>query len=215
MPSCVLQGIPLREIVADEGGVDGAINHHMRHMDAARPQLARHALGQRPQGMLGTGKGGKVGAAAQRGGGTGEHNGLRGGPAPARVTMRRATSRPFRKPPKQAISQILKYLRAVSSRMLLGTLAPMLNTSTSMGPMVDSICSTSATTSSSLRASLQSRGPAAIGPDLVHQRLQLVQAAAGHAGGVALARKAAGDGAARGVTCANHQSHLLWHGHSL
>jgi hypothetical protein len=75
------------------------------------------------------------------------------GPSPSRATIRFATSRPFRKPPRQAISQILKYLRAVSSRMELGTLAPMLNTSTSIGPMADSICSTSATTSSSLRAS--------------------------------------------------------------
>jgi hypothetical protein len=53
-----------------------------------------------------------------------------------RVTMRLATSRPFRKPPKQAISQILKYFAGDSSRMLQGTLAPMLNTSTSIGPMV-------------------------------------------------------------------------------
>jgi hypothetical protein len=70
-----------------------------------------------------------------------------------RVTMRRATSRPFRKPPKQAISQTLKYLRALSSSTLQGTLAPMLNTSTSIGPMSRSMVSTSATTSSSLRAS--------------------------------------------------------------
>jgi hypothetical protein len=210
MPSC-FQRIALREVVADEGGVDGAIHHHMRHMDAARPQLARHALGQRAQRMLGTGKGGKARAAAQRGGGTGEHNGLRGGPRPARVTMRLATSRPFRKPLKQAISQILKYLRADCSRMLLGTLAPMLNTITSMGPMVDSICSTSAITSSSLRAS--EAKPCAAPPsarDLVHQRLQLVQAAAGDAGHIAFACKAAGDGAAGGVTCANHHERHLF-----
>ena len=71
-----------------------------------------------------------------------------------RSTWRLATSRAFKKPLKQAISQILKYFRAVSSRMLQGTLAPMLNTSTSMGPTSRSICSISACTSSSLRASL-------------------------------------------------------------
>ena len=71
-----------------------------------------------------------------------------------RATCRLATSRAFRKPEKQAISQILKYLRAVSSRMLHGTLAPMLNTSTSIGPISRSMRSTSATTSSSWRASL-------------------------------------------------------------
>ena len=68
--------------------------------------------------------------------------------------MRLATSRAFRKPAKQAISHTLKYLRAVSVRMLSGTLAPMLNTSTSIGPTSRSMRSTSATTSSSLRASL-------------------------------------------------------------
>ncbi|MNT73466.1 hypothetical protein D3C72_2121750 [compost metagenome] len=67
--------------------------------------------------------------------------------------MRLATSRPLRKPEKQAISHTLKYLRADSVRMLSGTFAPMLNTITSIGPTVDSICSMSATTSSSLRAS--------------------------------------------------------------
>ena len=46
-----LQGIALREIVADEGGVNRAVHHHMGHMDAARPKLTRHALGQRPQRM--------------------------------------------------------------------------------------------------------------------------------------------------------------------
>ena len=71
-----------------------------------------------------------------------------------RATMRLATSRAFRKPAKQAISHTLKYLRAVSVRMLSGTLAPMLNTSTSMGPTSASTRSTSAATCSSSRASL-------------------------------------------------------------
>ncbi|MCY1409838.1 hypothetical protein D9M71_251950 [compost metagenome] len=70
-----------------------------------------------------------------------------------RVTMRLATSRALRKPEKQAISHILKYFRAVSSRMLQGTFAPMLKTNTSTGPISDSIRSTSSITSSSLRAS--------------------------------------------------------------
>ena len=97
----------------------------------------------------------KLARAAQRCGGAGEDDGAAvRALGISRATMRLATSRPFRKPEKQAISQTLKYLRAVSSRMLSGTLAPMLNTITSIGPTVDSICSTSATTSSSLRASL-------------------------------------------------------------
>ncbi|MNV97447.1 hypothetical protein D3C71_1925710 [compost metagenome] len=71
-----------------------------------------------------------------------------------RSTILRATSRAFRNALKVAISQIFMYLRPVSSRMLLGTLAPMLNTITSMGPRSFSIWSMRATTSSSLRASL-------------------------------------------------------------
>jgi len=117
-------------------------------VDVPRSQLARHALRQRAQRVLGPAKAAKL-AAPRR-------------PAVApvkrmvprlRTTMRRATSRPARKPERQAISQILKYLGAVSSRMLHGTLAPMLNTSTSIGPMSCSIPRTSASTSSSLRAS--------------------------------------------------------------
>ncbi len=70
-----------------------------------------------------------------------------------RVTILLATSRPTRKPPRQAISHILKYLRAVSSRMLHGTLAPMLKTKTSIGAMSRSMVSTTWITSSSWRAS--------------------------------------------------------------
>ena len=51
-----------------------------------------------------------------------------------RATRRLAISRPFKKPPKQAISHILKCLCAVSSSTLHGTLAPMSNTSNSIGP---------------------------------------------------------------------------------
>jgi len=44
-----------------------------------------------------------------------------------------ATSRPIKKPPKQAISQTLKYTREVVSVIEKRTLAPMLNTATSIG----------------------------------------------------------------------------------
>ncbi|MNF07642.1 hypothetical protein D3C80_2078670 [compost metagenome] len=41
----VLEGVALREVVADERGVDRTIHHHMGDMDIARPQLPGHALG--------------------------------------------------------------------------------------------------------------------------------------------------------------------------
>ena len=113
MPSCVLQRVALGEAAADELGVDRAVDDDVRHVDVLRPEFARHALRQRAQRMLGAGEGGEVGRAAQRRRGAGEED--RAAPA---LTIRLATSRPLRKPPKQAISQILKYLRAVSSRML-------------------------------------------------------------------------------------------------
>ena len=50
-----------------------------------------------------------------------------------RGSMTLATSRPIRKPPKQAISQTFWYTRAVVSVMPKRTLAPMLNTATSIG----------------------------------------------------------------------------------
>ena len=53
-----------------------------------------------------------------------------------RGIMRRAASRPVRKPASAHNSQILRYLRAVSSRIGAGTLAPMLKTRTSTAPDV-------------------------------------------------------------------------------
>ena len=59
----------------------------------------------------------------------------------SRCTIRFAVSRPVRKAPKHAISQILKYFRAVSSKILHGTFAPILKIMTSIGPISASICS--------------------------------------------------------------------------
>src|SRR5690348_11362671 len=39
----LLEGVALRKIVADEGGVDGAVDHDMRDMDALGAELAGHA----------------------------------------------------------------------------------------------------------------------------------------------------------------------------
>jgi hypothetical protein len=71
-----------------------------------------------------------------------------------RVSITFAVSRPIRKPLKQAISHTFWYTREVVSVMPKRTLAPMLNTATSIGAMSRSMPSTSEIIASSLRASL-------------------------------------------------------------
>jgi hypothetical protein len=68
----VLQRITLGEVAADELGVDGAIDHDVRDVNALRAQLARHRLGQRAQCHLCARESTKVGRAAQRCRRTGE-----------------------------------------------------------------------------------------------------------------------------------------------
>ena len=62
----VLQRIALGEVLGDEGGVDGTVDDDVRDVDALRPELARQALRQRAQRMLGAGEGGKAGTAGRR-----------------------------------------------------------------------------------------------------------------------------------------------------
>ena len=71
----VLERVALGKVAADELGVDRAVDHHVRDVDALRPELARHALRQRAQRVLGAGEGGEAGAAAHAGGGAGEQDG--------------------------------------------------------------------------------------------------------------------------------------------
>ena len=60
--------------MGNKGGVNGAVNHGVRHVDALGAELARHALGQRAQRMLGAGKCAKARSPAQAGRGAGENN---------------------------------------------------------------------------------------------------------------------------------------------
>ena len=62
----LLQRIALGEVAADELGVDGAVDDDVRDVDALRPELARHALRQRAQRMLGAGERGEAGARRAR-----------------------------------------------------------------------------------------------------------------------------------------------------
>src|ERR1017187_1121718 len=56
----LFQGVALRKIVPGELGVDGAVDDDLRHVDAFRAKFTRHALCQRPQRMLGSGKRGET-----------------------------------------------------------------------------------------------------------------------------------------------------------
>src|ERR1700722_9582027 len=57
--------IALGEILADEVGVDCAVDNNMRNVDVHWPEFARHALCQRAQRVLGSRERGEVGRAAK------------------------------------------------------------------------------------------------------------------------------------------------------
>ena len=124
---------------ADKVGIHRAINDHMSNVNIFGPNSRAMLCASARKACLAPAKAAKPAAPRAE------------AVAPVKImlprprgTMRSATSRAVKKPEKQAISQILKYLRAVSSRMEHGTLAPMLNTITSTGPMSLSIWLTSA-----------------------------------------------------------------------
>ena len=84
--------------------VDRAVDDDVGDVDALRPELARHALRQRPQRVLGAGEGGRSRA---------EPRMLAVAPVKMIVPRPRgsialATSRPIRKPPSAPISQTLR-----------------------------------------------------------------------------------------------------------
>ena len=49
--------IRIGKVFPDELAVDGAVDHDMRNMDAVGAEFTRHGLGERPQRVLGAGKG--------------------------------------------------------------------------------------------------------------------------------------------------------------
>ena len=71
----VQQVLHIGAVGAGEVAVDGAIHDDMGHVDADRPKLARHGLGEGPQTRLGRRESRKALAAAHRGRGPGEENG--------------------------------------------------------------------------------------------------------------------------------------------
>ena len=90
----------------------------------------------------------------------------------------------------------------------------MLKTKTSISPISVSIWRNSFSTCGLVaRVGAEGMDLAALLHDLRHQMLQLVGAAARHDGGVALAREATGDRAARRIAGADHDADLvLGHG---
>ena len=49
----VFEGVAFGKLGADKFGIDGAVDDGVGHVDAQRPELAGHALGQGAQGHLG------------------------------------------------------------------------------------------------------------------------------------------------------------------
>ena len=201
----LFQRVTRGKIVADEGGVDGAVDDDMGHMDAARPELARHALRQRAQRVLGAGKRREIGRAAQRRRGAGEQNRALAAVARAR-------------------NHALGGLAAVQESAHAGHL-PNLEIAL-RGLVKDAVGRIRANVEDQhfdradavfdllvqgqhllFTACVRAKGVrlAAIKANALGQTLQLVRMAARDADGIALAREAPRYGAASGVARADHQ----------
>ena len=208
MPSSLLQRVALGKVLADEGGVDGAVDHRRAPRGCPGAQLARHALGQRAQAVLGAGEGGEAVAAAHAGGGAGEDDRAAAARhhAPWRPRARPGSrrSRPSPRPcedPRGGLADAEADVRAdvedadldrARSRARCRRTAP--------------------TISSSLRASTPK---ACASPPAVADRVDEGLAACRRGGaddrGVALAGEAPGDRAARGVAGADDDDRLVGH----
>ena len=118
----LFEGVPLGEVLRNKCRVDGAVDDDMTDMDVLRAKFAGHiASASAFKPCLPPANAAKL--ARPRKLAEAPVNNMV--PRP-RLTIRLATSRPFKKPPIHASSQILKYRRAVSSRMLIGEFAPTL-----------------------------------------------------------------------------------------
>ena len=203
----LLQRIALGEIVADEGGVERAVDHRMRDMDARGPELARHALRQRPQAMLGAGEGGEAGAAAHARRGAGEEDGA------ALARDHDLGDLAAHQEPGEAAH--LPHLEIDARRRLADPKANIgadvehgdldrpqvaLDAQHELGHLLFLA-----------RIGAERLGRAAGSADRFHQRRQLVAVAAHDRGDEALLGEAARDGAAQRVAGADHQRDLLLH----
>ena len=177
----------------------------MSDMDVSRPQFARHALRQGAHAVLGAGEGGEVGGAAQAGGSAGEEDGaaLAGNHAPGHRLGGEEGREAGHLPDLEVLARgfledAARHVGADVEDEGLDRADVALDALDQRGDLLFLA-----------RVGGEAVGLTTGGTDLVDQRLQLVGAAPGHAGHVALAGEALGDGPAGGVAGADHQHHFL------
>ena len=192
-----------REVFAREGGVDEAVDHHVGHVQALRPELARHRLRQRAQRGLASGKGGEAGAAAQAGGGPGEQQ--RAAPARQHHAGGLATDQEARQRAHLPDLEVLlrRRLQDGEAHVAADVEHHRLHRSHVGLDAVEE----GADLLLAPRVQAEGAGTAAVGDDAVHQRLQRRGGAPRDADLVALAREAAGDRRTGGVAGADHAAH--------
>ena len=178
----------------------------MGHMDALRAQLARHALGQGPQRMLGARKGRKARRTAQGCRGAGEQDGA----APA---SHHAPRRGLRVQ-KAAEAGHLPDLEVLAGR-LIEHAARHVGADVEHQHLDGPVLSLDALEQGLHLVLLAGIAGIAMrlatfGTDAVHQGPQLVGTAARDTADVALAGKAPRNGAASGVARPDHQGHAAW-----
>ncbi|SPA07906.1 hypothetical protein CBM2625_B110181 [Cupriavidus taiwanensis] len=198
--------VAVREVFANPLGVDGGIDHQVRDVDVLWPQFARHALRQRPQRVLGAGKRGHVLAPAQAGGGAGKED-----RAPlARQHRARGLAAHQEAAEARHLPDLVVHARAGLGDGKLHVGADIedrhlqrRDLALDARDQLDGLVFLA-------RIAAKGMGFAAIGADLLHQRLQLVGMAARYAGNVALAGKAPCNGAAGGVASPDDEDGLLF-----
>ncbi|MNP30509.1 hypothetical protein D3C76_1235840 [compost metagenome] len=201
----VLQRVLLREAVADEFGVDGAVDDHVGHVHAARAEFPRHALGQRADAVLGAGEGGEVGRAAQAGGGAGEQDGaaLAGDHAPGHLAAAEEAGEAGHFPDLEVLARgLVEDAAGHVGADVEDEGLDRADVALDGFHQLDDFLFLA-------RIGGEAMGLAALGTDGVHQRLQLVRRTAGDAGYVAFAGEAPGDGPAGGIAGADHQHDFL------
>ncbi len=194
--------VQLGQGFADEVGVDGAVDDRVGDVDALRPQLARHALGQGTQGELGAGERGEMRAAAQRGGGASEddRSALPRQHHPRRLAAGEEAAEGGHLPdlaidPFGGFGDREPDVGAdVEDHRLQRT-----DLTLDAGEEVDHLLLLACVAAAG-------QGLAALVADGLHQRLQLLRVAPGDARHVALAGELPGDGATGGVAGAHYQN---------
>ena len=180
----------------------------MRHVDALRPELARHALRERAQRVLCAGEGGEVLPPAD--------GGRRAGVEDRAAPARHHPPRHLAAHEKAAEAGHLPDLE-VLARGLLEDARRHVGADVERGDLDRSDVALDLLDERDhlllfSRVTTEGTGAAAVGLDLGDERAELVRRAPDHAGDEALAREALGDRAAGAVTGADDEGNLVGHG---